>query len=52
MGQIRRLQISQATPQPDWWTEPREEGWTEPDPAQLRDESGRCRSHYPPDPAR
>jgi hypothetical protein len=53
MGQIRRLQISQATPRPDWWTEPREEeGWTEPDPAQLRDESDRCRSHYPPDPAR
>ncbi len=47
-GQIRRLQLSRANPPPDWWTEPEEqEGWIEIDPARLREESDRCRSHYP-----
>lgn len=50
MGQIRRLQISLANPPPDWWTEPEEqEGWTEIDPARLREESTRCRNRYPAD---
>lgn len=49
MGQIRRLQLSQANPPPDWWVEPAEaEGWTEIDPARLREQSERCRSQYPP----
>lgn len=52
MGQIRRLQVSQANPPPDWWTEPEEsEEWTEIDPARLREESDRCRTHYPTEPA-
>jgi len=50
MGQIRRLQLSQANPPPDWWAEPEEpEGWTEIDPARLREESPRCRAHHPTD---
>jgi hypothetical protein len=52
MGEIRRLQLSRAMPPPDWWTEPHEEeGWTEIDPARLRDESDRCRSRYPSEPS-
>ena len=48
MGQIRRLQLSQANPPPDWWAEPEEsEGWTEFDPIKLRHESDRCHKHYP-----
>ena len=49
MGQITRLQISQAPP-PDWWTEPEEsEGWSEIELSRLRDETDRCRQQYPPD---
>jgi hypothetical protein len=49
MGEITDLQVSQANPPPDWWAEPgKEEGWTEFGLAQLRDESERCRSQYPP----
>jgi hypothetical protein len=48
MGQIRHLQLSQATPPPDWWTDPQEtEGWAEVELARLRAENDRCRSHYP-----
>jgi hypothetical protein len=50
LGQILQLQRSQANPPPDWWTEPREEeGWTALDVAGLREESDRCRAHYPAD---
>ena len=49
MGQITRLQISQAPPR-DWWTEPEEsEGWNEIELIRLRDEADRCRQQYPPD---
>ena len=35
MGQISRLQLSQAEPPPEWWAEPEEsEGWTEFDTVQ------------------
>jgi hypothetical protein len=48
MGGLTELQLSQANPPPDWWAEPKqEEGWTEFGVGQLRDESERCRSHYP-----
>jgi hypothetical protein len=48
MGQIDRLQISRASKPPDWWSDPIEsEGWTEIEPARLRDESVRCRGRYP-----
>jgi len=48
MGQISHLQLSQATPPPDWWTDPQEtEGWAEVELARLRAENDRCRSHYP-----
>jgi len=48
MGQIRRLQLSQAAPPPDWWVEPEEsEGWTEFETIRLRQESDRCHSRYP-----
>lgn len=48
MGQITRLQLSQAEPPPDWWVEPEEaEGWTEFDMIRLRHESDRCHKHYP-----
>ncbi len=48
MGQISRLQLSQANPPPEWWVEPEEsEGWTEFDPIRLRQERDRCHRHYP-----
>jgi hypothetical protein len=48
MGQISHLQLSQAAPPPDWWTEPTEsEGWVEIEVARLRSENEQCRSHYP-----
>ncbi|HZE76439.1 MAG TPA: hypothetical protein VE091_14095 [Gemmatimonadales bacterium] len=48
MGQISHLQLSRANPPPDWWTEPEDaEGWVEVEPARLRAEDDRCRSHYP-----
>ena len=47
MGQISHLQLSRANPPPDWWTEPEDaEGWVEVEPARLRAENDRCRSHY------
>jgi hypothetical protein len=50
MGQISRLQVSQANPPPDWWTEPEErEGWSEIDMTRLHDETDRCRHQYPSD---
>lgn len=48
MGQISRLQLSQAEPPPEWWAEPEEsEGWTEFDTVRLRHESDRCHKRYP-----
>ncbi len=52
MGQVQRLQLSQAQPPPDWWLEPKEEeGWTELDRDWMRNESDRCRDQYPADSA-
>ena len=49
MGQISRLQISTATPPPEWWTEPGDrEGWMDIEVGRLREESESCRRHYPP----
>jgi hypothetical protein len=53
MGQISRLQVTQASPPPDWWTEPKTgEKWNEVDLVRLRDENERCRQQYPTAPAR
>ena len=52
MGQITRLQVSQANPPPDWWTEPKAgERWNELDLVRLRDENERCREQYPTAPS-
>jgi hypothetical protein len=52
MGQIQRLQLSEANPPPDWWAEPEEsEGWIDFALVQLRQEPERCRKHYPAAPS-